>query len=155
PGPVAVAVAAGMADRFDPVFLFDNWPHPLGVVPSQQALGAALYYRPRFLAARATRPANAPPVFVGDDPRLAPYKDESARIHNRSLLKLPSAARLKALGIDRLLYVRPKNGQIELDDLNDDFVGFEKGGQQVKLVALDDFERSSDPAAVQQRYYWG
>jgi len=157
PGPTAVAVAAGMADRFDPVFLFDNWPHPAGVVPSQQALGAAIYYRPRFTSARATRPAGAPPVFVGDDQRLAPYKDESDRFDNRYLLKLPSAARLKELGIDRLLYVRPKSGQVELDDLNDDFVGYDKGGVQVKMVALDDFERSSDPATPQQqqRYYWG
>jgi hypothetical protein len=153
PGPTAVAVAAGMADRFDPVFLFDNWPHPAGVVPSQLALGAAVYYRPRFLAARATRPAGAPPVFVGDDQRLAPYKDQSDRFDNRYLLKLPSAARLQALGIDRLFYVRPKGGELELDDLNDDFVALGRAGIQVKMVALDDFERG-DPATP-QRYYWG
>ena len=33
PGPEAVAVAAALAPCFDPVFVFDNWPHPLGVVP--------------------------------------------------------------------------------------------------------------------------
>lgn len=31
PGPEAVAFAAELSDTFDPVFLFDNWPHPRGV----------------------------------------------------------------------------------------------------------------------------
>src|SRR5215831_13008005 len=33
PGPRSVAVAAALADRFDPVFVFGNWPHPAELVP--------------------------------------------------------------------------------------------------------------------------
>jgi hypothetical protein len=152
PGPIAVAVAAGMAQRFAPVFLFDNWPHPVGVVPSQLALAATLYYRPRFLAAKA----DAPPVFVGDDQRLAPYTDASDRFDNRYLLHLPGAAALRGLGIERLMYVRPKNGDVELDDLNDDFVALHKDGIEVKIVALDNFQEQpqADPTAP-HHYYWG
>ena len=37
-GPEAVAFAAGAASAFDPVFAFDNWPHPRGVVPSDNRI---------------------------------------------------------------------------------------------------------------------
>lgn len=148
PGPIAVSVAAGMAARFDPVFLFDNWPHPAGVVPSQQTLGAALYWQPRFQAAAAGRAGDAMPVFVGDDARLAPYSDAGDKFDNRYLLRVPSAASLKGLGIERLLLVRPHGGQVELDDLNDDFVALHKGGVDVKIVALDDFVESQGDAGV-------
>src|SRR6185369_2349744 len=48
PGPQSVALAAALAPAFAPVFLFDNWPHPNGVVPAHQTLGAAVYERPLF-----------------------------------------------------------------------------------------------------------
>src|SRR3989442_246031 len=62
-GPIAVAVAAGMAPAFEPVFIFDNWPHPLGVVASHLTLGSVLYHRPGFLRARRARAVPAPPDF--------------------------------------------------------------------------------------------
>ena len=55
-GPSSVAVAAGLASGFDPVFVFDNWPHPAGVVPSHLTLGSAVYHRPLFLRARVPLP---------------------------------------------------------------------------------------------------
>ena len=172
PGPIAVSVAAGMAGRFDPVFLFDNWPHPAGVVPSHQTLGAALYWQPRFQAAASGRAGDAMPVFVGDDARLSPYTDAGDKFDNRYLLRVPSAASLKGLGVERLLLVRPHGGQVELDDLNDDFVALHKGGIDVKIVALDDFVESQGDAGVSgvarstststsatpshsHSYYWG
>jgi hypothetical protein len=48
-------VRGGGAGIFEPVFLFDNWPHPQGVVPSHLVLAAALHYQPLFLKARAAR----------------------------------------------------------------------------------------------------
>jgi len=148
PGPIAVSVAAGMASRFDPVFLFDNWPHPAGVVPSHLALAATLYWLPVFQAAARRRAQDAPPVFVADDARLSPYTDASDRFDNRYLLRLPSAASLTGLGIKRLLLVRPHSGQVELDDLNDDVVAFARAGIEVKIVALDEFTQPSGDAGV-------
>jgi hypothetical protein len=52
-GPEAVAFAAGAADVFDPVFLFDNWPHPRGVVRSHETLAASSFYQPLFAKARS------------------------------------------------------------------------------------------------------
>ncbi|PIO49140.1 MAG: hypothetical protein CMR00_00150 [[Chlorobium] sp. 445] len=43
-GAEAVAFGAALADVTHLVICFDNWPHPLGVVPSQETLGAMLYF---------------------------------------------------------------------------------------------------------------
>jgi hypothetical protein len=148
PGPEAVAVAAALADRFDPVFTFDNWPHPAGVVPSHLTLAAALYYLPLLERGRAQRPSPAPVAFVLDSLRLSPYADESWSFDNRYMARLPGADELRRVGIDHLLYVtgggRPPQ---ELDDLNDDFVALERSGVDVRMLSLDDFQELA-PGAV-------
>lgn len=142
PGPEAVAFAAGAAGVLDPVFLFDNWPHPRGVVKAHLTLGAAAYYQPLFARKRA--PSGAMPLFVLDRTRLTPYTDEATQFDNRHVAHVPSAAQLKSLGISRVLYVAPTSGDAkELDDLNDDFVLYAGAGIDVKIVAADAF--SPDP----------
>jgi hypothetical protein len=147
PGPRAVAIAAALADRFAPVFTFGNWPHPLGVVPAHQTLAATLYYLPAFQAAQQLRPANAPPLFVLDANRLAPYRDADAEFDNRYFVSLPSTESLRWLGIKHLLYVSA-NGQQELDDLNDQLLAMQTAGLDVRMVALGDFVRAGDEPAV-------
>jgi hypothetical protein len=145
PGPESLAVAAALADRFEPVFTFGNWPHPLGVVPAHETLAATLFYLPLFDQARALRPAGAPPVFVLDGNRLAPYSDEDTQFDNRYLARLPTAEALKRLGIHHVLYVAPDQTQtVELDDLNTEFVALNEAGVDVKMLALDDFEESEE-----------
>ena len=144
PGPRSVAIAAALADRFDPVFTFGNWPHPFGVVPAQETLAASLYYLPLFENARPARPKNAPPVFVLDSNRLLPYRDADTQFDNRYLVRLPSAAQLAALGIKHVLYV-DSNGQPELDDLNRTMVDLCANGIDVKVAALSDFQRGPAP----------
>lgn len=162
PGPFSVAAAAGLARVFTPVFLFDNWPHPMGVVPSHQTLAAALYHRPDFLAARGERPSPATPAFVLDSNRLSPYRDESDRFDNRYLARLPSADNLAKLGIDRVLYVTAAPQPQELDDLNDDFVLFKSKSIDVKMIALSDFAPAPEALlaanrlpATDRTYYYG
>ena len=167
PGPEAVAAAAALSTVLEPVWLFDNWPHPLGVVRSQAVLGAALFYLPllrrnaetRQLAATEHLDKAALPMFVVDDGRLAPYQDEATQFDNRYLARLPSADALKTLGIRRVLYVRPGAANLqELDDLNDDFVRFRDAGVEVRAVALDDFRLETPAVTSSQatpRYYWG
>jgi hypothetical protein len=41
PGPRAVAFAAALADRFEPLFIFADWPHPDELV-RRSALRSAL-----------------------------------------------------------------------------------------------------------------
>jgi hypothetical protein len=149
PGPRAVAVAAALADRFAPVFTFGNWPHPLGVVPAHQTIAASLFYLPMFAAAEAVRAPDAPPLFVLDANRLAPYGDADKQFDNRYFVKLPTAEQLAALGVRHVLYVSA-DATHELDDLNAALVALCQKGVDVKMVALGDFVRAGDEPALAQ-----
>jgi hypothetical protein len=148
PGPRSIAVAAALADRFDPVFTFGNWPHPLGVVPAHLTLEAALFYLPMFERTRAGRAADAPPLFVLDSNRLSPYRDADTQFDNRYLVKLPSAAQLLALGMRHVLYVDEFGGR-ESDDLNQRLSELCEAGIEVKVVALADFQRGPAPVLAE------
>jgi hypothetical protein len=132
PGPEAVAFAAGASSALDPVFLFDNWPHPKGVVAAHLALAACAYYQPLF--ATKTTPKSAPPMFLLDRSRLAAYSDDAKQFDNRYVARVPSTPVLAKLGISRVLYIVPTDTDRELDDLNDDFVYTVKQGAQLKLL---------------------
>lgn len=145
PGPEAVAFAAGAAERLEPVFVFDNWPHPLGVVPSHLTLAAAAYYQPLFVKARGSRKPNAPGLIVLDSNRLNAYTSESTQFDNRYVARLPSVESIKALGDKRILHVSPSASfKQEADDLNADYVAYKQAGFDVKMVAATDFR--ADPS---------
>ncbi len=148
PGPESVAFAAGASRVLDPVFLLDNWPHPRGVVPSHLALAAAAYYQPLFAEARKLQKGAAPPVFVLDRTRLAPYKDDASQFDNRYLQRLPSKQALTRLSLSRILYVvRSDDERAELDDLNEDFVYASRNGTPVRMLAADTFGPSMHATA--------
>lgn len=140
PGPEAVAFAAGASSALDPVFLFDNWPHPRGVVPSHLTLAACAYYQPLFARARTDNASkNLPPLFVLDRSRLATYTDDAKQFDNRYVARVPSVAQLAKLGISHVLYVAPTDSDRELDDLNDEFVYTVRQGTPMKIVGASSF----------------
>jgi len=146
PGPEAVALAAALAPCFDPVFAFDNWPHPRGVVPSHLTLGTALYYLPWFERERPRRSPDAAPMFVFDRQRLVPYVDDSKWFDNRYFAGLPPFEALQAAGIRHILYVAPDaDVATEADDLNEDFVELDRAGIDFRLLALSDFSETPLP----------
>lgn len=137
PGPEAVAFAAGLRPFVHTVFTFDNWPHPRGVVPAHQTLGAAVWHRSAFHPATGTGPR--PAAFVLDRQRLSPYHDEPDRFDNRYLAKLPEVAALRVRGIERIFYVVPEDAPAqELDDLNATFVAWRAAGITIHLLSLRD-----------------
>jgi hypothetical protein len=139
-GPESVAFAAGAAERFDPVFAFDNWPHPRGVVPAHKTLAAAAYYQPLFIKQRSARRGASPPMFVLDRARLSPYSDETQQFDNRHVARLPSSANLRSIGVKRVLYVTPDASTTrESDDINADMVSYAAAGLDVKMIAATDF----------------
>jgi hypothetical protein len=142
PGPEAVAFAAGAASPFAPGFLFENGPHPRGVVRAQETRSAAAYYQPLLAEAKkAAKPGRAP-MFVLDRRRIAPYTDDATEFDNRYVAKLPpSAAAVRALDVSHVLYVVPTRTDTsrESDDLNDELVLYAAGGVDVKAVSTDMF----------------
>ncbi|MBI5534856.1 MAG: hypothetical protein HY898_19170 [Deltaproteobacteria bacterium] len=148
PGCEAVAAAAGLAQRFEPVFVFDNWPHPAGVVPSHLVLGAALFFRPYLMRAAKVRASDSPPVFVLDSNRLLPYTDNASQFDNRYVARIPSWPKLRELGFRRVMYVRPDGEHmLELDDLNDDFCSCAVEEIDMKLCLLTDFKQEGSEDA--------
>jgi hypothetical protein len=140
PGRQSVAFGAGMADAAQLITTFDNFPHPLGVTPSHETLGAMLYYAGEIETKQAKTAPTAPPVFMLDSNRLAPYKDADTQFDNRYLVGLPSAAKLRERGIKSVVYVMPDRARTEeLDDLNDDFVDYKNAGMTVTMLPLSDF----------------
>jgi len=156
PGPAAVAFAAGAASYFDPVFLFDNWPHPRGVVHSHRTLAAAAYYQPLFARARAGADAHggAPPMFVLDRDRLAAYADDVLEFDNRWVARLPSPEALRSLGVGQIVYVGPgkpyagaRDG-LELDDLNADFVAYNRADIRIGWLDASAIATTVEPAVL-------
>jgi hypothetical protein len=144
PGPEAVAFAAGASSVLDPVFLFDNWPHPRGVVPAHLTLAAAAYFQPLFARAKTARPKGARPMFVLDRKRLASYTDDAAQFDNRHTSRLPGASNLASLGTKTVLYVSPNAvDRQELDDLADDFLALAPVKIAVKLLPVTAFQQDN------------
>ena len=141
PGPATIAAGAALATISDPVPTFESLPHPQGVVASQDTLAAAVAWAGTYRDAQTARPANAPPCFLLEGNRLAPYANQSGRFDNRSRARLPSVDAFKRLGITRLLYLRECSGDVaERDDLNELFVALAEAGITVRHAGLDRYE---------------
>ncbi len=148
PGPESVAFAAALADLAEPVISFDNFPHPLGVVPSHETLAALMYYAKEVSEKAAKRPQNPAAIMVVDANRLAKYVDADSQFDNRYMAKMPTADNLKSLGITAVVYGMPnENQKTELDDLNDDFVAYQEKGMSVEMLPLTRFQPSTANAA--------
>ncbi len=141
PGPASIAVGAAMADVVTLVPVFDNWPHPLGVVRSHETLSAMIYYANEIDEKRKQVPENAPALLLLDSNRLSPYTDQDNQFDNRYLAKLPPAEQLKQRGILQVIYLAKDQTQsAELDDINEDFVEWQKNGINVRLLRLSEFK---------------
>ena len=144
-GPDAVAVAAGLADTHAPVWILDHWPHPNGVVPAHMTLASAIFFQPRFAAANATRPSDAPPVIITDRARMLSYIDASDRFDNRFVPKLPPASALESIARTQdILYVAPSDGFVlDPDDVNPTLVSYRTRGLSVRAITGHAFFASS------------
>lgn len=146
PGPASIALGAALADTAELVPVFDNWPHPLGVVHSHETLGAMVYYAHEIEEKRAKVKENAPVILLLDGNRLASYADQDTQFDNRYLAKLPPADQLKQRGIQQVIYLTKDQTQTqELDDINDDFVEWQKNGINVRLLPVTEFKPYDEP----------
>jgi len=151
PGPASIAVGAALADTTTLVPVFDNWPHPLGVVRSHETLGAMIYYAHEIEEKRSklANKENVPAVMLLDSNRLASYADQDTQFDNRYLAKLPPADQLKQRGIQQVIYLTKDQTQNqELDDINEDFVEWQKNGINVRMLRLSDFKPDESQLAA-------
>ena len=170
PGPESVALGAAMADTAQLVPVFDNWPHPLGVVRSHETLGAMDYYAKEIDEKRSKLKENAPTILLLDSNRLAAYTDQDAQFDNRYQAKLPPADQLKQRGVQQVVYlVKDESQKEELDDINEDLVEWQKQGINVRMLRLSEFKPVDEPtqatvagttgttttSTVQRHYYYG
>ena len=173
PGAQSVAFGAAMADIAQLVPVFDNWPHPLGVVRSHETLGAMSYYASEIEEKRSKLKENAPAILLLDSNRLTAYTDQDTQFDNRYLAKLPPADQLKQRGVQQVIYlVRDESQKEELDDINDDLVEWQKQGINVRMLRLSEFKPVDEPTqaavagstavagtttttTVQRHYYYG
>jgi hypothetical protein len=167
PGPESVAFGAGLAGWADLVPTFDNWPHPVGVVPSHETLAAMLYYASYVQEQKKQVPEPAPGLLLLDSRRLSPYTDGSDQFDNRYLANVPLAGTLQERGIRHVLYIVPNRDQKqESDDLNDEFVEYKANQIDVSIFPLSDIERVQEQVVekqpdgttqtvVHQNYYYG
>ncbi len=165
-GPSAVSLAAGLADTHDPVFLFDNWPHPHGVVSSHLTLAAAVFHQADFASTKKSRLVDAPPVLVLDRTRLSPYTDSASAFDNRYVARLPSADQLvKKLGYRRVLYVTDTVvGPMTRSDVGNTLSNYATEGADVRALLIDaftsttggkyDYAEKGGTGALAQQYGW-
>ncbi|MGE0884664.1 MAG: hypothetical protein AB7P14_14055 [Blastocatellales bacterium] len=169
PGPASIAVGAALADTMTLVPVFDNWPHPLGVVRSHETLGAMAYYAREIAEKSRNLKDNAPAMMLLDGNRLSSYVDQDSQFDNRYLAKLPPAEQLKQRGIQQVIYLTKDQTQaVELDDINEDFVEWQKNGINVRMLRLSEFKPYDEPltatntatsptptSTVHRHYYYG
>lgn len=171
PGPASIAVGAALADTVTLVPVFDNWPHPLGVVRSHETLGAMAYYAREIEEKSRQLKENAPAMMLLDGNRLSSYVDQDTQFDNRYLAKLPPADQLKQRGIQQVIYLTKDQTQAaELDDINEDFVEWQKNGVNVRMLRLSEFKpydetvaagnttstaSSPAPTSTVRHYYYG
>ncbi|HKQ77290.1 MAG TPA: hypothetical protein VJ810_26565 [Blastocatellia bacterium] len=166
PGAQSIALGAAMADTASLVPVFDNWPHPLGVVRSHETLGAMAYYAGEIDEKRSKLKENAPALMLLDSNRLTAYTDQDTQFDNRYLAKLPPADQIKQRGVQQVIYlVKDQSQTEELDDINDDLVEWQKQGINVRMLRLSDFKPVDEPVqtasagttttTVQRHYYYG
>lgn len=166
PGAQSIALGAAMADTAKLVPVFDNWPHPLGVVRSHETLGAMAYYAGEIDEKRSKLKDNAPTLLLLDSNRLTAYTDQDTQFDNRYQAKLPPADQLKQRGIQQVIYlVKDEKHKEELDDINEDMVEWQKQGINVRMLRMSEFKPFDDPVqttvagtttnSVQRNYYYG
>ncbi len=166
PGPQSIALGAAMADTARLVPVFDNWPHPLGVVRSHETLGAMVYYAGEIDEKRSRVGDNAPALMLLDSNRLTAYTDQDTQFDNRYLAKLPPADQIKQRGVQQVIYlVKDQTQKEELDDINEELVEWQKQGINVRMLRLSEFKPYNEPvqqtvagtttSSVQRHYYYG
>lgn len=110
PRDESVILAAYFAERygFQPVALFNNWPHSRGLVNCEVVLTGLIALAPQMAYAAAKWNLQGSPFFMAESSRLGNRQPNANDFDNRYFLSeedLPPAAYLRQHGVNRLYYI--------------------------------------------------
>ncbi len=130
---------------FQPVALFNNWPHKRGVVNCEVVL-AGLMALASQMASVSRLNSESLPLFMAESGRLGNRQPNENDFDNRFFFSeedLPPGSYLKQHGIGQIYYLyRDGRFNVETDDLNPYFCALAKEGIQLCKVSVSTIERS-------------
>jgi hypothetical protein len=136
PGPDSIAFAAGMASLCSPVLVMNNWPHPLGVVPTHDCVAALAIFAAYFREAAAARQVSVAAAWVLDRNRLRPLLTPESSFDNRYQVTLPTASALLAQQITDVFYICSAETDAPSMDIAPELAQLQAQGVHVHLVPL-------------------
>jgi hypothetical protein len=144
PGPDSIAFAAGMASLCSPVLVMNNWPHPLGVVPTHDCVAALAIFAAYFREAAAARKTSIAPAWVLDRNRLRPLLTPESSFDNRYRVTLPTASALLAQQITDVFYICNAETDAPSIDIAPELTQLDAQGVHVHLLPLSAFASTPD-----------
>jgi len=153
PGPLSVEVSTWLIVEggCQPVCTFDNWPHPKGVLRSEDTLAELLRWASTVDDARAALRPTSPPLWICDNERLGTRVGSPGEFDNRYFLDdsvLPAIAMLRNNGVVRVVYVVFAQQEIPTLDLEPYFVDLLKEGFPIEFVDLADPTLTPQPLST-------
>lgn len=151
PGPRSVGLGAALAvSGCDLVCTFNNWPHPRGLLRSQDILAALLRYATLLEHARTAYPTPAPVAWLCDVDRMGKQPGKPGDFDNRYYIEdalMPGTRFLRDRGIEKVVFVEAR-----LDQLNSDLTGhlhaYQKDGIQVMRCIAQPDGTLGEPHAI-------
>jgi hypothetical protein len=141
PGPASVQAAAWLIGiGCQPVCTFDNWPHPKGLLRSEQTLAELIRWASTVAPLRAKLRADSPPVWICDSWRLGVKPGKPGEFDNRYYLDdatLPSPRTLLGAGIRRVVYVTMGMAEVPVLDFEAYFAELLQAGLAVEHADLE------------------
>jgi hypothetical protein len=129
--------------RYQPVALFNNWPHSRGLLQPEMIVSAFYALRERIRSAAPWNDPARPPFFMVESGRLGVRNPREEEFDNRYFLSdedLPGAAYFRKQGIHTVCYIYEKTAEfkdrIDTDDLNSWFVALAKEGLTLRAADI-------------------
>ena len=147
PQDESVIVAEFFARRygFQPVALFNNWPHARGLVNCEVVLAGLIALASQMASVSKLIP-QSPPIFMAENNRLGNRQPNENDFDNRYFLSeedLPPSSYLKQHGINQIFYIFKEGAfYVETDDLNPYFCTLAKDGIDLFKVSVATLEKS-------------
>jgi hypothetical protein len=140
PGTAVIQTAVWLLNAgCQPVCTFDNWPHPRGLLRSEDILAEMLRWAGSVARLRPRMKPDSPPLWICDSQRLGERGGKPGEFDNRYFLDdsvLPGIATLRDAGIRRVVYITLTAEDMPVLDLEPYFTELLTAGLSVQHLPL-------------------